>query len=217
MKDIKRIIQSSALKQFLLLLFLFILFTIISAFSYVNAITAGLSNNLFRLHVVANSNSYEDQLLKYLVRDNILQYIDKNSGSLNNVGQVIHFVENNIEEIRTIAQNTIYDNGYDYPITARIGNFRFPTKHYGDISFPPGFYNALKVEIGSSSGNNWWCVMFPPLCFVDVSSGIVPDSSREIMRENLLNEEYRLISDSSTEIRVRFKMVEMVQNIATRN
>jgi len=168
------------------------------------------------LHVVANSNSYHDQALKYLVRDNILQYINKNSNTLDNVNKVISFAENNIEEIKVIAQNTIYDNGFTYPVNVKIDNFRFPTTHYGDTSFPPGFYNALKVEIGNSSGDNWWCVMFPPLCFVDVSSGIVPDTSREVMRDNLLSEEYRLISDNSPEIRIKFRMVEMVQNIATR-
>ena len=205
------------LKRFLLLIFLLVLFAIINAFSYATAISNSLASNLFRLHVVANSNSYQDQALKYLVRDNILEYIDTNSSSLSNVDEVISFAENNIEEIRVIAQNTIYNNGFTYPVNVKIGNFRFPTKHYGDISFPSGFYNTLKVEIGNSSGNNWWCVMFPPLCFVDVSSGIVPDSSREIMRENLLSEEYRLISDSSPEIRVRFRMVEIVQSITAMN
>ena len=209
-----KIIQNSFFKRFLLLLFLFALFIIINAFSYAVAINNSLASNLFRLHVVANSNSYQDQTLKYIVRDNILQYINENSSHLSSVNDVIIFAENNIDEIKIVAQNTIYDNGFSYPVNIKIGNFRFPTNHYGNISFPPGFYNALKVKIGNGYGDNWWCVMFPPLCFVDVSSGIVPDSSREIMRDNLLIEEYRLISGTSPEIKVRFRMVEMIQNIS---
>ncbi|MCL2354799.1 MAG: stage II sporulation protein R [Oscillospiraceae bacterium] len=216
MNIFSKIIQRSSLKRFLILLFLFALFLSFSAISYVNAISNSISSSVFRLHIIANSNSDEDQRLKYLIRDDILEYIDEMTENLNYVDEVITFAENNIEEIRTIAQNTIHANGYTYTVNTQIGNFRFPTKQYGDITFPPGFYNALKIEIGESIGNNWWCVMFPPLCFVDVSSGIVPDSSREVIRENLLAEEYRLISGNSPDIRVTFRVLEMFQSINAR-
>ena len=96
----------------------------------------------------------------------------------------------------------------------QIGDATFPTKTYGDISLPAGNYDALKVKIGKADGQNWWCVMFPPLCFVDVSSGIVPDSSKEELRENLNEEEYDLISENNDqEINFKFKLVEFFQNL----
>jgi len=211
-----KIIKSPILNRLLLLCFLFTLFVIINAFSYVNAITNSISNNLFRLHVIANSNSTEDQELKYLVKSEILLYINEMVADLNNVEEVIAFTQNNIDDITLVAQNAVYSNGYNYPVNAQIGNFRFPTKKYGDITLPPGFYNALKIEIGDNAGRNWWCVMFPPLCFVNVSTGTVPDSSREIMRESLSTEEYSVISDTSPEVRVKFRVVEVFQNIGAR-
>ena len=91
---------------------------------------------------------------------------------------VIECVQNNINKFQNLAQQTVYDNGYNYPVNVKIGNFKFPTKTYGDISFPSGEYDALRIEIGSAKGKNWWCMLYPSLCFVDVSSGIVPDDSK---------------------------------------
>ena len=113
---------------------------------------------------------------------------------------------------KQIAQDTVYENGFNYEVTVEIGNFDFPVKTYGDISFPPGNYDALRIKIGNASGENWWCVMFPPLCFIDVSSGIVPDDSKEILESELSQEEYKLISDSSDDTKIKFKVVELLQN-----
>ena len=96
-----------------------------------------------------------------------------------------------------MSLRTIHDNGYDYDVNVEIGDFYFPTKTYGDISFPSGFYEALKIEIGNARGHNWWCVMFPPLCFVDVSSGIVPDDSKKILEDMLSSEDYNLITSGN--------------------
>ena len=90
----------------------------------------------------------------------------------------------------------------------KFGNFEFPTKHYGDISLPSGFYDALRVEIGNAEGQNWWCVMFPPLCFVDITSGIVEEESKELLEDNLSEEEFALVSeDSSPQIKFKFKLL----------
>ncbi len=96
----------------------------------------------------------------------------------------------------------------------KFGNFSFPTKSYGDISLPSGFYDALRIKIGNASGQNWWCVMFPPLCFVDVSSGIVPDDSKEAIKKDLSDEEFSLISNNedNSEISFKFKLIEFFQN-----
>ena len=93
--------------------------------------------------------------------------------------EVIEIAREHSNDFSRIAKDVIDRNGFNYDVKISIGNFPFPTKHYGDISLPSGFYDALKVEIGEAKGQNWWCVMFPPLCFVDVSSGVVPDHSKQ--------------------------------------
>ena len=106
----------------------------------------------------------------------------------------------------------IFNNGFNYDVNIEIGNFSFPTKTYGDISLPAGFYDALRVEIGNASGQNWWCVMFPSLCFVDISEGIVPEESKENLQNNLQQENYNLISSDNIEYRLKFKLVELFEN-----
>lgn len=205
--------ELSNVKRILLILFLFFIYFIICAFSYVNAVSCDIQNSVFRLHVIANSDSEEDQNLKYIVRDKVLEYINSISYNASSKEDVIDLAHSNIDTIQEIAQKTVYENGYNYSVKLNIGNFAFPTKTYGDISFPAGFYDALKIEIGNADGKNWWCVMFPPLCFVDVTNGVVPDESKEIIRENLSEEEYNLLSEDSNDMNFKFKIVEVFQNI----
>lgn len=200
------------LKYFSLLATLIFFFILVSAISYVSAVSANLSNSVFRLHVIANSDSTEDQNLKYIVRDKIIEHVNELGKNAKTKEELIENI--NLDEINDIAKKTIIENGYDYNVEVEIGNFSFPTKTYGDISLPAGFYDALRVKIGKAEGQNWWCVMFPPLCFVDISSGIVPTESKENLKENLDSEEYTLISDNESEdIKLKFKIVEMLQNI----
>lgn len=199
-------------KRFLILFVLFTIYILFSLVSYSNAVTADISNSVFRLHVIANSNSEEDQNLKYKVRDAIIEYMNSISKGVSSKEEAIKIAEENKENFYNIAKKVINDNGFNYNVNINIGNFSFPTKTYGDISFPAGFYDALKVEIGESSGRNWWCVMFPSLCFVDVSEGIVPDESKEDLQSNLQEEEYNLISSDNLEFQVKFKLVELFEN-----
>ena len=194
-------------KRFSLVVFLLFIYIIICAFSYVNAVSTNIQESVFRLHVIVNSDSPEDQNLKYTVRDAVLEYINLKSESASSKNEVIAIASENIDKIQKIAQETIYKNGFNYSVKLSIGNFSFPTKTYGDISFPAGFYDALKIEIGEAKGQNWWCVMFPPLCFVDVTSGIVPEESKETIKENLSQEEYDLLSKNNDEINFKFKLI----------
>lgn len=202
------------IKNLLIIILLLFIYCIICAFSYVNAVSTDIQNSVFRLHVIANSDSDEDQNLKYIVRDKVLEYISSISNSSMTKDEVIALANENINEIQKIAENTIHENGYNYSVKLNIGNFSFPTKKYGDITFPAGFYDALKIEIGEAKGRNWWCVMFPPLCFVDVTSGIVPEESKQTIRDNLSEEEYKLLSENSGNMNFKFKIVEMFQDIS---
>ena len=202
------------IKRFFIVIILFSFFVFISALSYVNAVSQNIADSVFRLHVIANSDSKEDQDLKYKVRDAVLEYMNDISSNCSSKDEVIELANAHQDEFYKIAKRVINENGYDYEVNIRIGNFEFPTKTYGDISLPAGNYDALRIEIGEAKGQNWWCVMFPPLCFVDVTSGVVPDESKEIMQENLDDEEYSLISDDeSSDIKFKFSLIEFFKTL----
>ncbi len=204
------------LKMVIILTFLLFIYTSICALSYANNISYDIANSVFRLHVLANSDSEEDQNLKYIVRDNLLNYMNSICGNCTSKEEAIKLVLENKDYFEEIAIQTIQEQGYNYSVKINIDNFEFPTKNYGDISLPAGYYDALRVEIGEAKGQNWWCVMFPPLCFVDVSSGVVPDESKELMENNLSQEEFALISDKSNdEIKFKFKLLEFFANNRT--
>ena len=123
----------------------------ISSISYVAAVTKNISNNVFRLHVIANSDSDEDQNLKYIVRDNLINYMNSLTGNITSKKDAIEIAKQHEQDFYNIAIQTIQENGFNYDVKIEIGNFYFPTKNYGDISFPCGYYDALKVEIGDAN------------------------------------------------------------------
>ena len=201
--------MKSKFKKLILISFLLFLYVFISAQSYVTAISNNLSNAVFRLHVLANSDSEEDQSLKLKVRDSLLAYMNGLCSNCSTKQEAISIANEHKADFQKIAEETIKENGYNYSVKININNFYFPTKNYGDISLPAGFYDALRVEIGEAKGKNWWCVMFPSLCFIDVSSGIVDDEAKENLEENLEQESYSLISDkNNSEIKLKFKLIE---------
>ena len=213
MKKILNLIKNPKVKMVIILSFLIFIYTSICAFSYAKTISKELSDSVFRLHVIANSDSTEDQNLKYTVRDNLISHMNTLCKNCSSKEEAIKLVTENKSNFQKIAENIIRENGFNYSVNIEIGNFEFPTKTYGDISFPAGYYDALKVQIGEANGQNWWCVMFPPLCFIDVTSGVVPDESKEDLQENMSDEDYALISDSDTpEIKFKFKLLEFFTN-----
>lgn len=213
MKKFLNYIKNSKIGILIIISLLLFLYTIVCAFSYVNAVSSDISNSVFRLHVLANSNTEEDQALKYKVRDNLLTYMNDICKNCTSKEEAINLVSIHQEEFKQVALETIKNEGYSYNVNIEIGNFEFPTKQYGDISLPAGYYDALRVKIGKAEGKNWWCVMFPSLCFVDISSGIVPEDSKEELQNVLSDEEYSLISDSSNYgIKLKFKILELFAN-----
>ena len=139
------------LKIFVLLFFLLFIYVILNAYFYSISISQNLSNNVFRLHVIANSNSEEDQNLKYIVRDNIINYMNTLCDNITSKDDAINVVSSHIDDFTKIANQTIIENGFNYNATVELGNYKFPTKTYGDVSFPSGMYDALKVNLGNSN------------------------------------------------------------------
>lgn len=213
MKSLLSIICSKKVKYSFILIFLFFLYISINAFSYASYVSEDISSSVFRLHVIANSDSTEDQNLKYIVRDKVIAYMSEINTASNKL-DVIELAKEHLDDFQAIAKRTIQEEGYDYPVSVEIGNFYFPTKNYGDISLPAGDYDALRINIGDAKGQNWWCVMFPPLCFVNVTSGVVPEDSKNMMKQELSNESYHIISDTnSSEVKFKFKLIEWLQNV----
>ena len=154
----------------------------------------------------------KDQELKLKVRDALIQYMNSFPSDVASKSDAINFVNNQKQDLEAIAKKTIEKNGYTYPVTIDVGNFSFPTKTYGDITFPAGFYDALKVKIGNAAGQNWWCVLFPTLCFVDISNGIVPEESKEFLQSNLQEEDYHIITADKPEYQIKLKLIEVFEN-----
>lgn len=210
MKKFLSLIKNSKIRNIIILSLLLFLYTIICSMSYVSAISTDISNSVFRLHVIANSDSYKDQALKYKVRDSLLNYMNSICSNCHSKEEAINLVTDHQDDFKKIALDTIKNEGYSYNVNIKIGNFKFPTKQYGDISLPAGYYDALRIEIGEAKGKNWWCVMFPSLCFIDISSGIVPEESKEKLKNVLSDEEYSLISNTSNyDIKLKFKFLEL--------
>ena len=200
------------LKKYIIITILLILYILVYSIAYANSTISNLIYKIFRLHVIANSNSETDQNLKYKVRDSLISYMNDICKNASTKQEAICIANTHIKEFTKIAQNTIKKNGFNYKVKVTIGNYPFPTKTYGDISLPAGYYDALKVEIGEAKGKNWWCVMFPSLCFVDMSNGIVPEESKKDLQNSLSIENYNLISSDNSEYQFKFKIVELLEN-----
>ncbi len=211
----KTLFNKNLIGRILLVLVLLSIFVLFSAYSYANSVSYDIADSVFRLHVIANSDSEEDQALKYKVRDALIEYMNSLCANISSKEDAINISKAHTQDFKAIAENVISENGYSYPVNVEIGNFSFPTKIYGDVSLPSGMYDALRVKIGSASGQNWWCVMFPPLCFVDVSSGIVPNESKNTLKDSMNNEDYNLItsSDEDSDMHFKFKLVELFENL----
>lgn len=184
--------------------------------SYSEDLNKGLADNLIRLHVIANSDSPEDQSLKRDVRDVILNYMKTELDNTKDIEQTRYIINKDKEKIADLARQEIKRQGKDYSVKITLGSYPFPTKVYGDITLPAGNYQALRVVIGNGEGANWWCVLFPPLCFVDVTHGTIPDSVKNKLKDNLTSEEYSVITSADTDeeipIKIKFKIVEFFQD-----
>ena len=157
-----------------------------------------ISEKIIRFHVRANSDSDEDQALKLKVKDNVVAYLKDAMKASDSKTDSITYIKEHLDDITDIADATIKNEGYNYKATAYMTNEFFPTKVYGDVTIPCGNYDAFRIDIGSSGGQNWWCVLFPPLCFVEGSYGIATDESKMLLKNVLDEDEFNYISDASS-------------------
>ena len=168
---------------------------------------AAIYDNVLRLHVLANSDSSEDQALKLEVRDRILEETATLFKDCKTKDEAREAVESNLDKIREIAEQTIREAGYEYGVSVSLGEEEYPTKNYEECCFPAGEYLSLRVMIGEAEGENWWCVLFPPLC-IDAAG-----ESREVFAEvGLTDEQYSFITETDNpKYKVRFKLLEVIE------
>jgi stage II sporulation protein R len=171
-------------------------------------------DNLLRLHVIANSDSPRDQALKYRVKDRLVAEVGDRVSGMNSKREVLGFLRANMDLIERIAAEEVREYKANYEVTAEVGRFEFPTKLYGNLALPAGRYDALRVVIGEGKGANWWCVMFPPLCFVDSKHGVAFARDQERVRQMLTEEEFEILMSSKNldevPVKLRFKLIELI-------
>ncbi len=164
-----------------------------------------LAEKVIRFHVRANSDSKADQDLKLLVRDAVGAYMHRELSGITDAGESREKIKQDLPAIIDTARSTIAEQGYDYPVTAALTQARFPKKTYGSYTFPAGEYEALQLNIGQGKGKNWWCVMYPNMCFSGSVYEVVDEETKESLKQVLTSEEYEAIMDSGNyEVRLKW-------------
>ncbi len=175
----------------------------------------GMKDKIIRLHIIANSDSPKDQDLKLKVRDIVIKELGPKVKGLTDTNKAKAIIDENLSEVKETIQNEMEKLNESFPISMELEKSEFPTRTYGDLVFPKGEYQALKIKIGKGEGKNWWCVMFPPLCFVDIAEGSVSEKAIEGIEELLTSEELKVLKNSKEDIPVKFKLkiVELYKNL----
>lgn len=179
---------------------------------------AKINDKVIRLHVVANSNTVFDQQLKYKVRNNVIDKFNNEFENISSKNDSENLIVEKINEIREEAESIIKEEGCNYDVNVYYGNFKFPRKLYEDIVLPEGYYDAVRIEIGKAEGNNWWCVMFPPLCFMDFGQGenaepVMDIETEKKLQEVLTREEIEAIKTKRgiEDIKLKSKIFEFIE------
>ena len=180
-----------------------------------------IKDKLIRFHVIANSDTEEDQNLK--LKDRVVEALSEKLNRITSLDEAENVLKQNINYVNEIAKEVIEENNYTYEVNTMLSYENFPDKVYGDYVFPQGNYEAFRVIIGEGKGQNWWCVMFPSLCFVDESKNEVDSSELkdeieniEPKNSNITNEDQQKNNESSNVnngIKFKFKIVEVIKDI----
>lgn len=166
-----------------------------SVVSYSESLSKELSAGIVRLHIIAESNSEEDQTVKLKVRDALLNEM-KNFENAEDI-------QSNLALFEAVANSVLEKEGFPYRAAAEYGQFDFPTKHYENFSLPKGEYNAVRIKLGKAEGENWWCVLFPPLCMVDAAT------EEELLKETFGENYSMVVQEDKLPVKIKFKIAEM--------
>ncbi|WDV46019.1 stage II sporulation protein R [Clostridiaceae bacterium M8S5] len=215
MKKSKKLIFITRITAIIICLtFLIAIFFKDSDLAHVSAAEDSYKEKLVRFHVIANSDSEFDQNLKLKVRDKVLEKIGPKIENITDIEKSKQIINKNLSYINQIANEVIKENGKEYTAKSSLENCYFPTKSYGDIVLPAGEYQAVRIVLGSGKGKNWWCVMFPPLCYIDVSNGLTDRRSHAELKSVLTQEEYNKIVKTegvNSDIKLKSKVAEILE------
>lgn len=165
----------------------------------------GIAEKILRFHVLAASDSEEDQKLKLKVRDAVGAYMETQLAGADSKAESETIVEECMDDIIAIAEQTVREEGYDYAVTAELAEVDFPVKEYGAYTFPAGKYDALEIVIGEGEGHNWWCVMYPNMCFSGSVYEVVEEDAGMALKEVLSGEEYdEVFNSGKTEVEFKY-------------
>ena len=171
-----------------------------------------IADKILRFHVIANSNSAQDQALKLKVRDCVIEYLSEPLKACETKEESETVIDSLLPQIREKASELVRRMGYDYTIEADVGEEYFPVKTYGEMTFPRGYYEALTIRIGSGAGRNWWCVLFPKLCFTDAVTAQVPEESGQLLSKQLDAQAYESLYEGER-VQIRFKLAEWLREL----
>ena len=166
-----------------------------------NHMQEDLAKEVFRFHVLANSDSEGDQSLKMQVKEAVIAYMKQELPESDSVEVTKKWARNHTDEIANLAEKVIQEEGYSYAVKAEVTTCDFPEKTYGDITFPSGEYEALRIEIGEARGQNWWCVLYPNLCFIDAVHAVVPEDGKKDLQKVLEEDTYEMVT-ATTRFRI---------------
>lgn len=166
-----------------------------------------IAEKILRFHVLANSDSKEDQRVKLLIRDAIGGMMESRLENATDLETSRQIVEENLDEIVQVAASTLEEEGYDYGVNAYLSKVQFPEKTYGEYTFPAGEYEALEVVLGEGEGQNWWCVLYPNLCFRGSVYEVIDEEAKKELKEVLTPEEYADVFESGRFV-LRLKFLE---------
>lgn len=162
-----------------------------------------LAQKVLRFHILANSDSEEDQELKLKVRNQVLEYLEAEMPKDMDVDGTKEWMRLHTGELEDIAQTEVFREQYAYPVNVAVTTCYFPDKTYEDATFPAGNYEALRIEIGAAKGHNWWCVLYPNLSFEDAVNAVVPDEGKEKLNHVLTEEEYSEVT-AQTDFKIKW-------------
>ena len=160
----------------------------------VDPLQPAIAEKILRFHVLANSDAKDDQNVKLKVRDAVGHMLGQKLKKVTDRAQTEKIVQDHMDEIIETAEKTLHKNGYTYGASARLANVDFPVKTYGDYTFPAGKYRALQITLGKGEGHNWWCVLYPNLCFTDSTYSAVGEEGKEELRNVLAEDAYEMVT-----------------------
>lgn len=179
------------LKTLLLAAGIVLIWTVFAIYCRKVQMQKDISDAVIRFHVIANSDSDVDQAVKYKVRDTVLQEVQMAMEQADTKGEAEEILQSKLDMMTETANRVLSEEGMEYRATAVLERTEFPVKTYGDLTFPAGDYEAVRILLGTGEGQNWWCVMFPTLCLVDGTCETVPEESKEKLKSSLTKKEYR--------------------------